>query len=160
MASTLFRLLSQMQGCMPPPSLCWSRLVLFGCPAVGTVESCESPHFSLPKNLFLPLFVSLLSQLYLEDFHRFCKSVGGDTATVMCELLVSHPASAPRCVDVVPHPLLSRQQSVQRSVEHIDAIDRFLCMTSRQINLVPSGAECRRRRHACYMPLCGLLHTR
>ncbi|CAM9671948.1 unnamed protein product [Hapterophycus canaliculatus] len=28
-----------------------------------------------------------LMKLYLEDFHRFCKSVGGDTATVMCELL-------------------------------------------------------------------------
>eukprot|EP00752_Nemacystus_decipiens_P001306 g1296.t1 len=28
-----------------------------------------------------------LMKLYLEDFHRFCKSVGGDTGTVMCELL-------------------------------------------------------------------------
>ncbi|CAM9113112.1 unnamed protein product [Ascophyllum nodosum] len=28
-----------------------------------------------------------LMKLYLEDFHRFCASVGGDTATVMCELL-------------------------------------------------------------------------
>ncbi|CAN0119885.1 unnamed protein product, partial [Ectocarpus fasciculatus] len=28
-----------------------------------------------------------LMKLYLEDFHRFCKSVGGDTSTVMCELL-------------------------------------------------------------------------
>ncbi|CAN0441468.1 unnamed protein product [Pylaiella littoralis] len=28
-----------------------------------------------------------LMKLYLEDFHRFCKSVGGDTSVVMCELL-------------------------------------------------------------------------
>eukprot|EP00904_Undaria_pinnatifida_P009211 jgi/Undpi1/541/HiC_scaffold_10.g04005.m1 len=28
-----------------------------------------------------------LMKLYLEDFHRFCASIGGDTATVMCELL-------------------------------------------------------------------------
>mmetsp|Transcript_15527 Transcript_15527/g.23126 ORF Transcript_15527/g.23126 Transcript_15527/m.23126 type:complete len:401 (-) Transcript_15527:77-1279(-) len=28
-----------------------------------------------------------LMKLYLEDFHRFCKKVGGDTAIVMCELL-------------------------------------------------------------------------
>lgn len=40
---------------------------------------------------FVTLF--FLFQLYLEDFHRFCKSVGGDTGTVMCELLVSHSPS-------------------------------------------------------------------
>lgn len=28
-----------------------------------------------------------LMKLYLEDFYRFCEKIGGDTATVMCELL-------------------------------------------------------------------------
>lgn len=30
-----------------------------------------------------------LMKLYLEDFYRFCSEIGGDTATVMCELLAA-----------------------------------------------------------------------